>query len=126
MATILLQAAGAMVGGLLGPVGATLGTAAGALGGYLIDRALIAGTQHHIGPRLDSMRLFTGEEGAPLPRVYGTARVSGTLIWATRYQETSETEREGFKGGAKTTTYAYAANAAFALCEGPIAGIRRV
>ncbi|MGY6708362.1 MAG: baseplate multidomain protein megatron [Rhizobiaceae bacterium] len=126
MATILLQAAGAFLGGFLGPVGATLGKAAGALAGYMVDRALISSTQHFEGPRLAGQRLFSAEEGASIPRVYGTARVTGNLIWATRFEEQARTTRRGFKGGPRTTTYHYFANAAFALCEGRIAGVRRI
>ncbi|MEQ9247623.1 MAG: host specificity protein, partial [Nitratireductor sp.] len=126
MATLVLQAAGAFIGGLLGPVGATIGTAAGALAGYVVDRALFGGSQHYEGPRLAAARPFSGEEGAPLPRLYGTVRTGGTLIWATRFEETSTTERQGGKGGPKVTTYAYFANAAFAICEGEIAGVRRI
>ncbi|WP_367715357.1 glycoside hydrolase/phage tail family protein [Nitratireductor sp. GISD-1A_MAKvit] len=126
MATLVLQAAGAFIGGFLGPVGATLGTAAGALAGYVVDRAIFGGSQHYEGPRLAAARPFSGEEGAPLPRVYGTIRTGGTLIWATRFVETSTTQRQGGKGGPKTTTYSYFANAAFALCEGEIAGVRRI
>jgi hypothetical protein len=127
MATIVLQAAGSFLGGYLGTFGAALGSAAGAMGGYLIDRALINGTQRIEGPRLSAMRPFQAEEGVPLPQVYGTARIGGNLIWATRFEEQSRTERQGGKGGgAKTTTYSYFANAAFALCEGPIAGVRRI
>lgn len=126
MATLLLQAAGAYLGGFLGATGAAVLGAAGSMAGYLVDRALINSTLHREGPRLSAMRPFTGEEGAPMARVYGAARISGTLIWATRFEEASQTEREGFKGGARTTTYSYFANAAFGLCEGEIAGIRRV
>ncbi len=126
MATIVLQAAGAFLGGFLGPVGVTLGTAAGALAGYVVDRALLGGRQHYEGPRLSAARPFSGEEGAPLPRLYGTVRTGGTLIWATRFEETSTTERQGGKGGPKVTTYNYFANVAFALCEGEIAGVRRI
>jgi len=36
MATILLQAAGAFLGGVLGPVGTAIGSAAGAVAGYLL------------------------------------------------------------------------------------------
>ncbi|MDP3897257.1 MAG: glycoside hydrolase/phage tail family protein [Mesorhizobium sp.] len=125
MATLILQAAGAFLGGFLGPVGAAIGTAAGSMAGYMIDRALITSTQHQEGPRLQAMRPFTAEDGAPVPRVYGTARLGGTLIWATRFEESRQSKRQGFKG-AKTTTYTYFANAAFGLCEGPVAGIRRV
>jgi hypothetical protein len=126
MATILLQAAGAFLGGALGPFGATIGTAAGAIAGYLIDRALIDSTRHFEGPRLSGARPFSAEEGVSLPRVYGTARIGGTMIWATRFEEESRTERQGAKGGPRVTTYSYYANVAFALCEGEIAGIRRV
>lgn len=126
MATIVLQAAGAFLGGFLGPVGTAIGTAAGALAGYYLDRALIQGTQRHEGPRLSAQRPFTAEEGAPVPRVYGAARVGGTVIWATRFEESRHTERQGAKGGPKVTTYSYFGNVAFALCEGPIAGIRRL
>ncbi|WP_048649128.1 baseplate multidomain protein megatron [Nitratireductor soli] len=126
MATIILQAAGAFLGGFLGPIGATLGTAAGAVAGYVIDRALLSNTQHYEGPRLAAARPFSGEEGVPLPRIYGTVRIGGTIIWATRFEETSTTSRQGGKGGPKSTTYSYFANAAFALCEGEIAGVRRI
>lgn len=125
MATILLQAAGAYIGGLLGPVGGAIGTAAGALAGYVVDRALLNGTSHIEGPRLAGARPFTAEEGAPLPRLYGTARLGGVLIWATRFEESRSTRRQG-KMGPKITEYSYYANAAFALCEGEIAGIRRI
>ncbi len=126
MATILLQIAGAALGSLLGPVGSALGAAAGAMAGYSIDQALINGTRRVEGPRLTGARPFTAEEGAAIPRVYGTARVGGIMIWATRFEESSSTSRQGGKSGPKVTQYSYFANVAFALCEGEIAGIRRV
>jgi hypothetical protein len=126
MATILLQAAGAFLGGMLGPVGSAIGSAAGALAGYAIDSALINSTRRIEGTRLSGARPFTAEEGASIPRVYGTLRVGGTLIWATRFEETRTTKRQGGKGGPRVTEYAYFANAAFAVCEGQIAGIRRI
>ena len=127
MATLVLQAAGGFIGGFLGPVGAAIGTAAGAMAGYAIDRALIDSTRRIEGPRLTGARPYSAEEGAPLPRVYGTARIGGTLIWATRFEESRTTKRQGGKGGGpKVTEYSYFVNAAFALCEGEIAGIRRI
>ncbi len=126
MATILLQAAGAFVGGLLGPVGSAIGAAAGALAGYAIDQALINGTRRIEGPRLTGARPFTAEEGVSIPRVYGTARVGGIMIWATRFEEVRTTRRQGGKTGPKVTEYSYFCNVAFALCEGEVAGIRRV
>jgi len=125
MATILLQAAGAYLGGFLGTFGGAIGTAVGAVAGYAIDRALINGTQRMEGPRLANARPFSAEEGAPIPRLYGTARLGGTVIWATRFEERRSTRRQG-KTGPKVTEYSYFANAAFLLCEGEIAGIRRI
>ena len=126
MATILLQAVGGLIGGALGSTGAAIGTAAGALAGYALDRALINSTKHVEGPRLTGARPYSAEEGASLPRVYGTVRIGGVMIWATRFEEDSRTERQGGKGGPRTTAYSYYANVAFALCEGEVSGIRRV
>jgi hypothetical protein len=128
MATILLQAAGAALGSVFGPVGAMLGRAAGAAVGSMIDRSLIGGSTSLTGVRLSSARLAGASEGTAIPRLYGTARLGGTLIWATRFEEEKVTERSGGKstGGTRTTTYQYYANLAFGLCEGPIAGVRRV
>lgn len=128
MATILLQAAGAALGSVFGPVGAIIGRAAGALAGSVIDRSLLGGTHEVNGARLSSARLAGASEGTVIPRLYGTARLGGTLIWATRFEEETVTERTGGKssGGTRTTTYRYYANLALGLCEGPIAGVRRV
>ena len=126
MATILLQAAGAAIGGLLGPVGSAIGAAAGALAGYAVDQALINSTRRIEGPRLTGARPFSAEEGVPLPRLYGSARLGGIVIWATRFEESRTTRRQGGKLGPKVTEYSYHGNVAFALCEGEIAGIRRV
>ena len=127
MATILLQAAGAALGGVFGPVGAILGRAAGGLAGSYVDRALINGGRTISGARLATARIPGADEGAPISRVYGTARVSGTLIWATRFEEEVRRERSGGKAsGPKVETFRYYANIAIGLCEGEIAGVRRV
>lgn len=127
MATILFQAAGAAIGGIFGPVGAALGRAAGALAGNLLDRSLIDGGTTVRGSRLSTARLAGAEEGAAIPRVYGTIRIGGTLIWATRFEEEVNSTRTGGKaGGSKVENFRYYANLAVALCEGPVAAVRRV
>lgn len=126
MATLVLQAAGALIGGVFGSLGATIGGAAGAIGGYLVDQAVIQSTRHVTGARLRAMQPMRAEEGAPLPYVYGVARVSGTLIWATRFEEEKKTTRQGAKGGPRVTTYSYFANIAVAIAEGEIGGVRRI
>ncbi|GAA0591452.1 baseplate multidomain protein megatron [Paenochrobactrum glaciei] len=126
MTTVVLQAVGGAIGSVFGPVGTAIGSALGAMGGYMVDSAIINSTRRIEGPRLANAKPLTAEEGAALPLIYGTARVSGTLIWATRFEEDKTTERQGGKGGPKVTTYSYFVNAAFAVAEGEIAGIRRV
>jgi hypothetical protein len=124
MATLLLQAAGAAVGSLFGPLGAILGRAVGGLAGHTIDAALLG--PHGDGPRLSDLTPQTSTEGTPIPRLYGRARIAGQVIWATNYEEVSSSG--GGKGGlgGGTTTYSYYANFAIGLCEGPIAAIGRV
>ncbi|MBL0406331.1 glycoside hydrolase/phage tail family protein [Microvirga aerilata] len=137
MATIVLQTVGSVVGGMVGgPVGAMAGRALGALAGAAIDNALMGGdtTKHVEGPRLKDIDGLTSSEGAPIPRVYGRARIGGQLIWATRLEEVvnTKTDRSGQggkgMGGPKTvtTSYSYFANIAVGLCEGRIGFIRRV
>ena len=166
MATLVLGAVGSAVGGAIFPgsvlgtalTGASIGGAAGSVAGALIDNALMAplasasGETHVVeGPRLSDVQVGASSEGAPLPRVYGRARLPGQLVWATRFEEevtvTTQTTGGGqVKGGGKnvfggsggssqataptetvkTVEYSYFANAAYAVCEGPITRIGRI
>ncbi|MBP1859817.1 baseplate multidomain protein megatron [Rhizobium herbae] len=127
MATILLQAAGAALGSVFGPVGAALGRAAGALAGSAIDRAIINGSTTISGARLGDARIPGAEDGTAITRAYGTVRIGGTLIWATRFEEEVRVERQGGKAsGPRVETFRYYANFALGICEGEIAGVRRV
>ncbi|MCR6498898.1 glycoside hydrolase/phage tail family protein [Shinella sp. CPCC 101442] len=127
MATLLFQAAGAALGSVFGPFGAILGRAAGALAGSVVDRSLINGMTKVSGARLGDARIPGADEGTAISRVYGTARIGGTLIWATRFAEEVSVERTGGKAsGPRVETFRYFANCAVGICEGPIAGIRRV
>jgi hypothetical protein len=123
MATLLLQAAGAAVGSLFGPLGMIVGRAIGGLAGYTVDQALFGPRRE--GARLSDLTPQTSTEGTPIPRLYGRARISGQVIWATNYEEVSSSGGKGGLGGG-TTTYSYYANFAIGLCEGPIAAIGRV
>jgi hypothetical protein len=129
MATLVLQVAGAFVGEMIGgPIGAVVGRAVGAVAGSYVDSRLMGGAQHREGPRLKAMHGLSSTEGAPVPRVYGRARIGGEVIWATRFLEVAkESSAGGGKGGGPTVTeYAYFANFAVGLCEGPVAFVRRV
>ncbi len=128
MATLLFQAAGAALGGVFGPVGAIIGRAAGALAGSVVDRALINGRSTVRGAHLSSARIPGADEGTAINRVYGSVRVGGTLIWATRFEEEVTSERQGGKatGGTRVESFRYFANLAVGLAEGPIGHVRRV
>lgn len=128
MATLVLGIAGGALGSMFGPAGAVVGRAAGALVGYTLDQALF-GTRRRIeGPRLKELEVQASTEGAPIPRVYGRARLSGQIIWATKFEEVKKTEHQGGKGGPRvsSTTFSYFANFAVGLCEGEITRIGRI
>lgn len=149
MATLALAAVGAAVGGSLLPAGigflgatisgATLGGQLGSLAGSYVDNALFgaSGQSRTVdGPRLTDLQVTSSTEGAPIPRVYGRARIGGQIIWATEFEEdvlTTTAAQGGGKGGGafggaqtRVTEYRYYANFAVALCEGPITRIGRV
>ncbi len=130
MATLVLGIAGGALGSAFGPAGAILGRAAGALAGYTLDQALFGTRRKVEGPRLSDLEVQGSTEGAPIPRVYGRARLAGQIIWATDFEEvrTTETEGGGGKGGPQVTRteFSYFANFAVGLCEGAIARIGRI
>ena len=80
------------------------------------------------GPRLEASQVLSSHEGAAVPQAFGRVRLSGEVIWATRFREVQSSEEQGGKGQPSTTvvSYAYLANFALALCEGEIGGIGRI
>lgn len=135
MATLLLQTAGFALGTVIGgPIGGLIGRAAGGLAGYAVDQELIARAtpaRRIEGPRLKELGVQASSEGAPVPRMYGRARLAGQIIWATQFEEeatTTVTKSGGKFGGTRTrtTTYNYYANFAVGLCEGEITRIGRI
>lgn len=148
MATLALAVAGAAAGGALLPTGvsvlgltlsgAAIGSQVGAFAGSYVDNALFGASgprRRSEGPRLSNLHVSTSTEGAPIPRLYGRARLGGQIIWADDVRERIVTTRSGGggKGGGgtkapetETTEYRYSASFAVALCEGTISGIGRV
>ncbi len=135
MATILLSAAGAAIGGSLGGgafglSSAVIGRAIGATLGKAIDQRLMGtGSQTVETGKLDRMRVMGASEGGAIPRVFGRARIPGNVIWTSNYRETVTTTQTGGKGAPKGPTarsYSYTISVAIALCEGEIARVGRV
>lgn len=135
MATLVLTtAASALTAGA--PVWLSAAAAVGAsLAGAYVDRQLFGTTVEREGPRLTETTIQTSTEGAPLPEMAGRLRLSGQVIWATRFREAASTESSGGGGGkggggsasrSEVTTYSYFGNFAVGLCEGPIDRVWRV
>jgi GTA TIM-barrel-like domain/Putative phage tail protein len=139
MATLVLGAVGAAIGGSIG--GGILSISAVTIGGFIgsslggmVDSWIVSSLtpgQRVEGQRLDSLRITSATEGAVLPRLYGRMRIGGNIVWATDFREEVNTTTEGGgKGGGgpkvTTTEYLYSATFAVALCEGPITGIGRI
>ena len=134
MATILLSAAGAALGGLysgtvLGLTGAVVGRAVGATLGRAIDQRLLGrGSEPVERGRVEQFRITGANEGAPVAQIFGRMRLGGQVIWATQFLETTNTSGGG-KGAPpqpKTTTYSYSISLAVALCEGEIRRVGRI
>lgn len=132
MATLILAAAGQALGNMagIGAIGGILGRAAGAVAGSLIDNAVFGSSSTIESGRISDLSVQSSAEGASLPLIYGRVRLSGQVIWATRFEEEVSEETSGGKaGGSSSTTvrsYTYYGNFAVALCEGPVARIGRV
>lgn len=116
MATLVLTTVGSLIGG---PIGGAIG----ALIGSGVDRSLFGSTRQ--GPRLGDLAVQTSTYGSALPKIFGTMRVAGTVIWATDLREDSHSSGSA-KAGTKTTSYSYSANFAVALSARPIAGVGRI
>ena len=142
-----------MFGSFFGAVGSAIGSAFG--GGILSTIGRFAG--QWLGKHFDqeddeeefrevsertrirnlksSFGMSTAKYGAPIPLVFGTARVDGKIIWALEPKETRDVShiRETYfqnsgnlKARYSTIECAYSISIAFAICEGEISSISRV
>ncbi len=152
MATIALMAAGSFLGSTYAPglafalgsstpwiFSGAAGTAGSLAGGFLgryIDNQWLGQSNHitQVGARLNDLNVQVSTQGKPIPRIYGTIRTAGNVIWAQPIVETAHTSTQGGgggKGGAgqssvTSTDYTYAVTLAIAICEGPVDSIVNV
>lgn len=127
------QIAGGVVGGVIGavvggPTGAIYGAQIGMSVGGLLDPPKGPTVE---GPRLGDLSVQTSTYGQFIPRTYGTIGLSGNVFWLenNKIKEKVKKEKSGGKGGGSSSTvktYTYFATFAVGLCEGPIAGVRRI
>lgn len=115
MATLVLTAVGTALGG-------PLGGAIGSLIGQSFDQQLFGSA--HRGPRLGDLNVQTSTYGTQVPRIYGTMRVAGSVIWATDLNESAT--QTGAKGQPETTVYSYSVSLAVALSSRAAGAVKRI
>ncbi|WP_420146065.1 phage tail protein [Sphingobium sp.] len=118
MATVVLSAVGTALGG---PIGAAIG----GLIGNMFDNQILFRPRGRDGERLADLQVQTSTYGAQIPRLFGTMRVAGTVIWATDLKERSSRSGGG-KGRPSVTSYNYSASFAVALSARAIRSVRRI
>ncbi len=122
MAQLAIGVAGAAVGFYLGgPVGAQIGFALGSYVGGMVQKAIDGNHKTN-----SNQNLAMGSSwGSPIPLLYGTARVSGQMIWTGPQKTESSSGGKGLGGsggaGSKTTQ-----SFAVAFCEGPVDAVLRL
>lgn len=136
MATIVLGAVGAAAGGAIGGSAfglssVVIGRAVGSTLGRVLDQKLMGGGSEVVeSGRMDRLRILGASEGGAIPNVFGRMRVSGNVIWSSRFRENVTVQEagggKGAPGGPVTKQYSYSVNVAIALCEGEIARVGRV
>nr|WP_294849829.1 phage tail protein [uncultured Sphingomonas sp.] len=117
MATLVFTAVGQALGG---PFGAALGS----LLGRTVDEQFF-GSGPRKGPRLGDLSVQTSSYGSMVPRIYGSMRVAGTVIWATDLVEEESYEATG-KWAPGVVRYRYSANLAVALSSRPVRNVGRI
>jgi len=117
MATLVLGAVGGLIGG---PIGAMLGVSIG----NAIDRDVLFKPKGREGPRLTELAVQTSSYGTQIPKLFGTMRVAGSVIWSTDLIE--HRSKSGGKGRPTVTSYSYTASFAVALSARAILGVGRI
>lgn len=115
MATLVLSVVGTIFGG---PIGGAIGAVAGSI----IDQTVIFKPKGRQGPRLTELAVQTSSYGTLIPRLYGTIRVAGIVIWSTDL-----IERQGGSGGKGSgSSFSYSVSFAVLLSARPIRSVGRI
>lgn len=129
MARYAVAAGFAVIGFIIGggPQGAMLGWSIGSVvGGLLFPEK----QKPVIGPRLQDANVQTSTFGNPIPHVWGSYRVAGSIIWMTKVIEVMTKKKQkkvlGIPQGPKVYEFKYYGNFSVALCAGPVLGINRI
>jgi len=102
------------------------------MAGNMIDQRVFGKKTTVTAERMDSTQLQDSSYGNMIPIIFGIARTSGNIIFATsfvshRHEDTQRSGGKGGGGGSSTTVYyTYSISLASAIGKGPIMGIRRL
>ncbi|MDF2367503.1 phage tail protein, partial [Sneathiella sp.] len=126
MATLAVGLVGAGIGAVTG-----VGAGAGWLLGTTLGRVLFADDgASSSATRLTDLNVTGASYGAAIPRLYGTMRLAGNIIWAGDLRSEAVTRSSGGgKGGggsSQVTGYAYSTSFAVAICEGEVAKLLKI
>lgn len=121
---LALGVVGAGVGSIFGGAGAMWGWAIGTTLGGAISYLTTQPPSSEQG-RLDDLKLTISSNAAPIPVVYGRARVGGNVIWATDLKETVR-QTGGGKGKPRVVEYRYSCHVAILVSKGSISSIRKI
>lgn len=124
-----MSSAGQLLGGIVGAViGYFTGGPYGAAQGFVIGAGIGGALDQpdRYGPRLDDLRTQISSFGANIGFIFGTYRTAGVVIWPKILEAAEHEHSESAKGGPEQHTYTYTMSFAVLVCEGPIAGIRRI
>ena len=105
------------------------------LGGVILSALFSPKPKDQHGSRLQNTNVAPVSPGNAIPRVWGTFKVPAQMIFASPLIETMHTHQASKKGGgkgmvsghtARTFTYTYSVDLAYALCGGPIYQVNRI
>lgn len=123
MGSLALGIVGAGIGSVTG-VGAGTGWALGtALGQVVFPESPGNG-----GSQLNDLKISGASYGRPIPHVYGTMRLGGTIIWTSGWRATQVPAMGGGKGGgsARAAGTSYSSSFAVAIAAGEIAALLKI
>ena len=104
--------------------------AALAIAGSLIDQQIFATNTTQTSGKVSDLQMQTSSLGANIVKGWGKSRITGNVIWGTKFVEHTSTSSQGGKGGGgssvTTTSYSYSVSFCVQICEGPIVGISDV
>jgi hypothetical protein len=107
-------------------------SAASTAASYIATRLLTPRPKPIDRGKVDDIRIQGSEYGATRPRIFGTVRLAGNIIWSSGVKTHIATtnQRQGGKGGGgrsqPVNDYSYSTSLAVFVCEGPISGIRKI